>query len=107
MKRPPFPTSAPSLKPAAVPAAELAALAGRYVGEGGGPTASVEVAGGKLRATIVEDAQGFLLVPVSATRFRLVGSLSSYVVFEVESGRGARLTLEEGGVADLVMKRAE
>jgi pimeloyl-ACP methyl ester carboxylesterase len=107
MKRPPFPTTAPSLKPTALPAAALAALAGRYVGEGGGPTASVEVVGDKLRATIVEDAQGYLLVPVTATRFRLVGSLSSYVVFDLESGRGARLTLEEGGVADLVMKRAE
>lgn len=107
IKRPPFPTSVPSLKPAAVSAAELAPLAGRYAGEDGGPTMIVEVAGQKLKATFADEPKPYLLVPVSATRFRLVGSLSSYVVFEVEAGRGSGLILEEGGVADLKMRRAE
>ncbi len=106
IKRPPFPTSLPPLKPVALPRDQLEKLAGRYVGEGGSPTATIEVAGGKLKATVAEQEQGMLLVPTSPTRFRLVGSLSTYVVFENESGRGSRLTVEEGGVAVLTLKRA-
>jgi hypothetical protein len=107
MRRPPFPTSLPPLEPVAVAEDRLQALAGRYVGEGGGPTATIEAAGGKLKATILEQQERILLVPTSPTRFRLVGSLSTYVVFDLENGRGARLTLEEGGVAALVMKRVD
>lgn len=106
IKRPPFPTSLPSLKPVPVANAELAKLSGRYAGEGGAPTATIEAASGKLRVRM-GDARSFLLVPVSATRFRVVGSLSAFLVFEVEAGRGSRAILEEGGVAGLSLKRTD
>jgi pimeloyl-ACP methyl ester carboxylesterase len=103
IRRPPFPTALPPSKAVPVAQDRLERLAGRYVGEGGGPTATIEVAGGKLKATIFDETP--LLVPTSETRFRLVGSPSTYVVFEVEDGHGSRLTVEEGGVAALTLKR--
>jgi pimeloyl-ACP methyl ester carboxylesterase len=104
IKRPPFPVSLPPMNPVSVPQERLERLAGRYAGEGGTPTATIEVAGGKLKATVFGESP--LLVPTSETRFRLVGSPSTYVVFDVENGRGARLTVEQGGVAALTLNRA-
>jgi pimeloyl-ACP methyl ester carboxylesterase len=104
IRRPPFPTALPPLKPVPVAQDRLERLAGRYVGEGGSPVATIEVAAGKLKATIFDETP--LLVPTSETRFRLAGSPSTYVVFDVEDGRGAGLTVEQGGVAALTLKRA-
>jgi len=85
--------------------ADLAALAGSYVAEAGPLEASVEAAPGKLKVSL-PGGRSFVLVPVSPTRFRIVGSLSTFVVFELEGGRGSRMTVEEGGVADLSLKLA-
>jgi pimeloyl-ACP methyl ester carboxylesterase len=105
IKRPPFPTSLPPLKPVPVAEADLAKLAGRYVGEGGAPVATIEAAAGKLRVHVGDDS--FLLVPVAPARFRLVGSLSAFLAFELDAGRGSRAVLEEGGIAGLTLKRAD
>jgi pimeloyl-ACP methyl ester carboxylesterase len=105
IRRPPFPTSLPPLAPVAVADAELARLAGRYAADEAGFEARLEAEAGKLRVSL-PDGRSFLLVPVSPTRFRLVGSLSTFLTFEVSEGRVRRATLEEGGVPGLTLKPA-
>jgi pimeloyl-ACP methyl ester carboxylesterase len=104
VRRPPFPTALPPLKPVTVAEAELAKLAGTYVAEGGGLQVSLRPEAGKLRATLPDES--FLLVPVTATRFRVVGSLSTFLAFEQSEGRVRRAVLEEGGVATLSLTPA-
>lgn len=106
IRRPPFPTSLPPLVPVTVADAELAKLAGRYAAQGGAFEVTVTAEPGKLRATL-PDGRSLLLVPVSATRFRLVGSLSTFLAFELRDGRVERATLEEGGVAGLSLEPAQ
>jgi hypothetical protein len=104
VRRPPFPTAPLQLKPVAVAEADLSALAGNYVAEGGGLQVTLAVENGKLRATLPDES--FLLVPVTATRYRVVGSLSTFLAFELESGRVRRVALEEGGVETLSLAPA-
>jgi hypothetical protein len=54
---------------------------------------------GKLRATLPDES--FLLVPVTAARFRVVGSLSTFLTFELDGERVRRVALEEAGVTTL------
>ena len=46
-------------------------------------------------------------MPVSAHRFRVVGSLSTFLAFELRDGRVLRATLEEGGVPGFSLKPVE
>jgi pimeloyl-ACP methyl ester carboxylesterase len=99
VRRPAFATSLPPLKPVAVAHAELAKLGGTYVAEGGGLQVTLTPEAGKLRATLPDES--FLLVPVTAARFRVVGSLSTFLTFELDGERVRRVALEEAGVTTL------
>lgn len=105
VKRRPFPTTLPPMKPITLPEAHVAKLAGRYLGDGAPIEASVEARGGRLAVTL-PGAPSFLLVPVAPERFRVVGYLGMYVVFELEAGKVKRLVLEENGEATLALKPA-
>jgi hypothetical protein len=103
IRRPPFPTSLPALAPVTLADAEVAKLAGRYVGEDSAFEARLTAESGKLRVAL-PNGRSLLMVPVSASRFRVVGSLSTFLDFEQVDGRVVRLTLEEGGVRVLGLK---
>ena len=52
------------------------------------------------RLALAQDGEPkMLLVPVSPTRFRIVGSPLSTFRFEVADGKVVRAVVEEGGVA--------
>jgi pimeloyl-ACP methyl ester carboxylesterase len=104
--RPAFPTSLPPLSPVAVADAELAKLAGRYVAEGAGFEVTLTSEPRRLRASL-PGGRSLVLVPVSANRFRVVGSLSTFLAFEMSDGRVQRATLEEGGVPGFSLKPVE
>jgi pimeloyl-ACP methyl ester carboxylesterase len=104
VRRPPFAAALPPLKAVAVAEADLAKLAGTYVAEGGGLQVTLQPEAGKLRATLPDAS--FLLVPVTAARFRVVGSLGTFLAFALDEGRVRRVDLEEGGVTTLSLSPA-
>jgi hypothetical protein len=66
--------------------------------------ARISLEGPRLRVTIT-DGPRFLLAPVSPTRFRVVGQLGTFVVFEI-AGPARRLLVEENGETSLTLKSA-
>jgi hypothetical protein len=79
-----------------VAAADLNRLAGTYREGISGYEARVEVVGGKSLRARFSDGETLLLVPTSPTRFRTVYDRLT-LVFRVEDGRAAGLTLERLG----------
>jgi pimeloyl-ACP methyl ester carboxylesterase len=105
VRRPGFAKTLPPLRPAAVPASAVAALAGTYRAETDPVEMTVEAVDGRLKASLAGSPPR-LLVPVSTSRFRAVGALGTYLVFETAAGRVQRVVLEEGGVPVLVLTRS-
>jgi pimeloyl-ACP methyl ester carboxylesterase len=93
--RPPFPTEPPAGRPVALTEPELVALAGAYT-DAQGAQARLTVDAGQLALSLADGPKA-LLVPVSPTRFRLVGMPLSNFRFELADGKVVRATLEEGG----------
>jgi pimeloyl-ACP methyl ester carboxylesterase len=106
VKRPPMPTALPPLKPVDLPEAEVAKLAGKWVADGAPFEATLRNRGSKLEIGLPGD-RTFLMVPVAANRFRVVGALGMYAVFETEGGKPRRMVLEEGGSPTLALKPAD
>jgi hypothetical protein len=79
-----------------IAAADLDRLAGTYREDISGYEARVEVVGGKSLRARFSDGGTLLLVPTSPTRFRTVYDRLT-LVFRVEEGRSAGLTLERLG----------
>ncbi len=94
--RPPFPTEPPGGRPVALSESELLALAGAYADAQGGE-ARLALEAGRLALSLPDDPK-MLLVPVSGTRFRIVGMPLLALRFEIADGKVVRATLEEGGV---------
>lgn len=103
MHRPPFPTSLPPMKPVRLLAEEIQRFAGRYASDKGG-NAIVEAATSGLRIAFDEE-RPFLVIPVSANRFRLPGPPGVAVVFGLEGGEAKALALEQGGNEIMKLER--
>jgi pimeloyl-ACP methyl ester carboxylesterase len=102
VRRVPFATSNPAPPPARLPATELAALAGEYHGIDAPLTAAVAVEGEVLRLDLPGGPR-FLLAPVSADRFRIVGAFGLDIRFE--RGDAVTMTLVEGGIPQVTLRR--
>ncbi|HEY7114112.1 MAG TPA: alpha/beta fold hydrolase [Thermoanaerobaculia bacterium] len=94
--RPPFPTEVPKLAPVAADAAALARLAGEFRSGDGRTAARVAAAPSGLTLS-VDGEPPVPLVPVSPTRFRILGSPLAFASFELAGERVARLVLEDWG----------
>ncbi|HEY6139004.1 MAG TPA: alpha/beta fold hydrolase [Thermoanaerobaculia bacterium] len=105
LRRPPFPTKPVDTKPVALTAEQLRALTGHFAGEGV-PPVEVVVKNGKLFGQVAGDPDPLLLVPVSATRMRLLGRFGSALQFDVENGKAVGMTLQGAGGRTMVWKRS-
>ncbi len=106
IKRRPFPTALPPTKVVTLPDADVARLAGRYVAEGAPMEATLTAEGSRIRVEL-PGGQKFLLAPVSPTRFRVMGALGTYAVFELAADQAvSRLLIEENGQTTLALKPA-
>ncbi|HWX24126.1 MAG TPA: hypothetical protein VN083_03750, partial [Vicinamibacteria bacterium] len=103
IRRRPFPLKPPETRVVSLPPGEMARLAGRYVSEGAPIEARISVDGPRLRLE-VSDGTKRILVPASPTRFRVVGELGTFVVFELEEKGARRLLVEEGGETTLTLR---
>ncbi len=100
IRRGPFPTDPLLTRPVPIAEADLAQLAGRYEGESVPLELTLEARAGRLSFALAGGPTG-LLVPVAPTRFRVVGLLGAYLIFEVSDGAVQRIVVEEGGVPTL------
>jgi pimeloyl-ACP methyl ester carboxylesterase len=101
VRRRPFRTTPIETRVARLAPAELAQLTGRYETEGFAATVSVE--GGRLELDTPEFRA--VLVPLSATRFRMPGDFDTTVVFETEGEAVRAMRVERNGVPLLTMPR--
>ncbi len=104
IRRPPFPTKPVDTKPVTLTAAQLDALAGRYVGTGV-PPLEVRVDRGKLIGRLEGRGESLALAPVSPRRLRLLGDIGSYLNVEVRDGKATRVTLEQAGTTTFTWTR--
>jgi pimeloyl-ACP methyl ester carboxylesterase len=105
IKRRPFPTTLPSTRVVSLPDADVARLAGRYVADGAPIEATLTAQGSRIRVEMPGGPR-LLLAPVSPTRFRVVGALGMYAVFEMADQKVTRLVVEENGQPTLALKPA-
>ena len=106
LHRAPFPTKPVETKAVALTAEQQRALTGQYTG-GMAPPLNVEIENGKLFAQMAGEGQPrMLLVPVSATRLRLLGRFGTYLEFDVENGKATGVTLQRGGAPTPTWKRS-
>lgn len=100
VRRRPFVTTAIQTRPAVVAEGEMQRLAGGYAGEGQPIEVTIGRAGSRLTLSL-PDGETLTMVPVSQTRYKVVGPPGVYVDFVLERGLVRRATLEQGGVAVL------
>ncbi len=106
IRRPPFPTRLPETKPVRLPDADLARLAGTYVAEAVGAKAVVSAEGGRLKVLLF--GKEFVLVPLSPTRFRLLGGPLGYgAAFEANEGGAKALDIEQGSAPPMRFTRKD
>lgn len=77
-------------------AADLERLTGTYRESRGGFEARLDVVGGNRLRARYSDGSADLFLPTSATRFRTANG-GFALVFRVEGGRAAALTMEQSG----------
>jgi pimeloyl-ACP methyl ester carboxylesterase len=105
IRRPGFQLTLPETRPVVVAEGELAKLTGRWVAQDTPLEASIEAQGSHITLALPGQPK-FLLVPVSAARFRVVGALGLYGVFELDGGKPKRMVLEDNGESVLTLKPA-
>lgn len=98
-----MPDKAPAAAAVAVSEAELQKLVGKYAGESLPIEISIEIVGGKLKAT-VPGQPVYTLIPVSPVRFQIEGAPAGFFVnFESEAGAIKRMKLEQGAAPPLTL----
>jgi pimeloyl-ACP methyl ester carboxylesterase len=95
-----FRTDALPMRWASVPSAAISRVAGDYRIEGTPMTVVLQAAADRLHLH-APDGSRLLLVPVSTTRFRVVGLLGSYLTVELEDERVRGLRFEQPGTPPL------
>jgi hypothetical protein len=106
IRRPPFPTRVPETKRVRLQKADLARLAGSYEAAEAGAKATVSVVAERLEVLLF--GREFVLVPLSPTRFRLLGGPLGYgAVFEIADGRATAFSIEQGSAPPLRFTRKD
>lgn len=102
IRRRPFATSAPLRKPIRMSKRDLDRFAGAYEIESQGAEASIERSGSRLTLRTPGGSPG-VLVPVAPTRFAVADSPLAAVIFELDKGKVARASIEQGGVPEMTL----
>jgi pimeloyl-ACP methyl ester carboxylesterase len=105
IKRRPFALRPPETRIVPLTRQELEPLVGRYVAEGAPFEARIALEGTGLRAEL-SDGTKLLLAPTAPNRFRVVGELGTFVVFELTDSAGRWLRVEQNGETALELKGA-
>jgi hypothetical protein len=96
--------AAPPAEAVAVSEADLKRLVGKYVLESAPVEVSIEIVGGKLKAT-VPGQPVYTLIPVSAVRYQIEGAPAGYFInFDVAGGKVSGMTIEQGPAVSLKLK---
>jgi hypothetical protein len=99
------PDAAPAAAAAALSEEELKKFTGKFGLEAPPIEVSVELVGGKLKAT-VPGQPVYTLIPVSPTRFQIEGAPAGFFVQYEVAGKEARsLTIEQGSGPSLTLAR--